>query len=108
MNLPPAQPPPMSMPPPPPPPPKKSSGALKWILIGCGGVAFIGLIICGGCVVWGISITKSLLKVQEEVTTLLRNNPEVQEELGDVEEVEPEGDAKGKSGTDVVLRYIVK
>jgi len=29
-------------------PPKKSSGATKWILIGCGAAAVLGLMLCGG------------------------------------------------------------
>jgi hypothetical protein len=30
------------------PPPKKSSGATKWILIGCGVAAVLGVLVCGG------------------------------------------------------------
>ncbi len=99
---------PQPMSPPPPPPPKKSS-ALKWILIGCGGVAFIGLIVCGGCVIWIVNFGKSVIKIQEEVETLVRNSPEIREELGEIKSVDPIGDQdKQQQGTSVVMRFQVK
>lgn len=105
MNVPPGQPAPMYAPPPPPP---KKSGALKWILIGCGGVGFIGLLVCGGCLLWGVSIAKSLAKVHEEVETIVKNSPEVRDELGDIEDVEPEGDHTSNKTGDVLLKFTVK
>ena len=93
---------------PPPPPVKKSSGALKWILIGCGGVAFIGLLICGGCLLWGVNLGKSVIKVQEDVTTLLENNPEVKEAIGDIKKVEMSGDREQRSSSEVSFDFHVE
>jgi hypothetical protein len=105
MNVPPGQPAPMYAPPPPPP---KKSGALKWILIGCGGVGFIGLIVCGGCGIWIINFGKSVIKVHEEVEAMVKASPEVREDIGEVQEVEPEDDQSSKKATEIVLRFTVK
>lgn len=100
---------PQPMSPPPPPPPPKKSSALKWILIGCGAVGFMGLLVCGGCLVWGIGFTKSILKIQEEVESLVRNSPEVRAEVGEIKSVDPIGDQdKQQQGTSVVMRFHVK
>jgi hypothetical protein len=92
----------------PPPPPVKKSGALKWILIGCGGVAFIGLLVCGGCILFGVSITKSVLKVQEDVEALVRNNPEVSEKIGDIKRIDMLNNDQAGNRSDVVFQYHVE
>src|SRR5688572_26058123 len=104
MNLPPSAPPPMAAPPPPPP---KKSNAVKWILIGCGGVAFIGLLICGGCFIWFGGMAKSYIKVQEEVESLVENNAEVKEESGNLKKLEPDDEPDQQSSADVVFEYKV-
>ena len=107
MNLPPAQPPQPMMQPLPPPAPQKSS-ALKWILIGCGGLGFIGLLICGGCVLWGINLAKSLLEVRDEVEKLVEANPDIRAELGDIKEVKQLEQHEGSESGDLLYRYQVK
>ncbi|HZN61447.1 MAG TPA: cytochrome c oxidase assembly factor Coa1 family protein [Planctomycetota bacterium] len=106
MNVPPAPPPP-HMQPPPPPPPKKSS-ALKWILIGCGGLGFIGLLVCGGCLLWGVNLTRSVLEIREEVEKLVEASPEIREEIGDVKEVKQLGEHEAGEPGDIVYKYQVK
>src|SRR5688572_8699620 len=100
MNVPPAQPAPVYAPPPPPP---KKSGALKWILIGCGGVAFIGILVCGGCGLWLYNFGKSVMKVHEEVEAMVKASPEVREDIGDVQEVVQEGDQSSKKASEIVI-----
>lgn len=103
MNVP--QPMPMSAPPPPP----RKSGALKWILIGCGVLGFIGLIVCGGCVLWGISMGKSVLKIQEDVEALAKANPDVREAIGEIREFRQFDDKeRDDASNEVIFKYKVK
>lgn len=81
---------PMSMPPPPPPPPAKKSSALKWILIGCGGVAFIGILACGGCaalVYFGVK--KAINEAVAKVKPIIAANETVKREIGELKNVQP-------------------
>jgi hypothetical protein len=92
-----------------PPPPPRKSGALKWVLIGCGVLGFIGLLVCGGCLLWGVGLTKSMIEVQSEVESLVRNSAEVREEIGDVKSVDSinEND-RPTQGTTMTMRFHVK
>lgn len=87
MNLPPAPPPAPSMPPLPPPPPQKSS-ALKWILIGCGAFAFLGILACGGCFLVGFLVLKGIAnEAVAQVKPIITSNETVRSEIGEVRKV---------------------
>ena len=87
MNVPPEIPA-MSTPPAAPPPPK--SNALKWILIGCGGAAFLGLLVCAGCLTIGYFFVKGAINhVVAQVKPIIAENEAVKAEIGDVREVKP-------------------
>ncbi len=62
----------------------KKSGAMKWVLIGCGIFAALGIICCvagGGLTWWAVGKFKPYL---EEGQKLLANNPVVLEKIGNV------------------------
>jgi hypothetical protein len=77
------------MPPPPPPPPAPAkSSALKWILIGCGAFAFLGVLACGGCFVVGFLVLKGLAnEAVAQVKPIITSNETVKAEVGEVKSV---------------------
>lgn len=86
MNLPPAQAP-MSMPPP---PPAKKSSALKWILIGCGAVAFLGILACGGCAALVyFAMKKAINEGVAKVRPIIAGNETVKKEIGELKNITP-------------------
>jgi len=97
MNVPPAPPPPMSPIPPMPmdaPPPKKS-GALKWILIGCGAFAFLGILACGGCFLVGIMVVKGVINEGvAKVKPIIASNETVKSEIGELRSISPRWEVK--------------
>jgi hypothetical protein len=104
MNVPPEMP---AMSAPPPAPAARKSGVLKWVLIGCGGVAFIGLIVCGGCILWGVNMGKSVIKVHEEVEALVKASPEVAADIGAVTSVDPQDDQSSNNSKEISFRFTV-
>ncbi|HTF57258.1 MAG TPA: hypothetical protein VK661_08495 [Planctomycetota bacterium] len=103
MNLPPAAPPPpMSGYPPapmaaPPPPPPKKSSALKWILIGCGTFAFLGILSCGGCFLVGYLVIKSAInQAVAKVKPIIASNETVKSEIGELRNVTPRFDFRSE------------
>src|SRR5437879_3669541 len=72
------------MTPPPPPPPKAGGFPWKWILIGCGVMAFLGLVVCGGCTWWGAAIYKSMRRCVERTQAAVEGSPDVKAEIGAV------------------------
>jgi hypothetical protein len=72
----------------PPPPPRTP---WKWILIGCGGLAFIGMLACGGCGYWAYSVGKSTLAIQQEAERIAMASPEIAADIGTVRRVTPTG-----------------
>lgn len=88
MNAPPPEIPAMSAPPPAPPPPK--SNALKWILIGCGGALFLGLLVCAGCFTIGYFVVKAAINQGvEAVRPIIASNETVKSEIGEVRTIKP-------------------
>jgi len=64
-------------------PQKKKSSALKWVMIGCGGVAVLGILCVGGIlavVFIGVKSSNSYKKSQE----FIRANSVVREKLGEI------------------------
>src|SRR5688572_13588929 len=93
MNVPPAEIPAMSTPPAAPPP--KKSSALKWILIGCGGAAFLGLLVCAGCFTLVYFAAKKMMnEAVAKVKPIIAENETVKAEIGDVTNVTPRFDFK--------------
>jgi Cytochrome oxidase complex assembly protein 1 len=68
----------------PPPPPK--SGAMKWVLIGCGVFAVLGVLCCGGFVGIGWYAWKQIEPMVEEGKKLIRSSEVIQEHIGQVQE----------------------
>jgi hypothetical protein len=89
MNYPPASPlPPMSAPLPPPPPPPRKSSALKWVLIGCGITGGLGILVCGGCITFGIlALNKVMNEAVAKVRPIIAQNETVKAEIGEVKEL---------------------
>lgn len=80
---------PMSAPPPPPPAPPKSS-ALKWIVIGCGGLAFLGILACGGCLAVIYFAGKAMVnKAVAHVKPIIASNETVKSEIGELRTISP-------------------
>jgi len=71
----------------PPPPPRKSSTPWKWIFIGCGALAFIGMLLCGGCGYLAYRVTQSTLAIQQEAERIAMASPEVAADIGTVRSV---------------------
>ncbi|HEY3225767.1 MAG TPA: hypothetical protein VGK61_02070 [Planctomycetota bacterium] len=99
MNVPPAPPPPMSPIPPMPmaaPPPKKS-GALKWILIGCGAFAFLGILSCGGCLAIVYFGARAVVNhAVAQVKPIIASNETVKSEIGELKTVTPRWDLRAE------------
>src|SRR5262245_41709073 len=76
----PGNPPPMMTPPTSPmsAPAPRGSSPWKWILIGCGVLAFIGLLACGGCLAYGYYVSKDLIAA----ISSLEHNPKIEAEIG--------------------------
>src|SRR5437773_5825955 len=86
--------PPAPTPAPPPPPPRKSS-ALKWILIGCGAFAFLGILSCGGCFLIGILIVKGVInEAVAKVKPIIASNETVKSEIGELRTISPRWEVK--------------
>ena len=84
---PPPPPPPYAGYPPPPPPPPKSS-ALKWILIGCGIFAFLGILSCGGCFLVGYLIVRGVAnEAVAQVKPIIAQDETVKSEIGELKDV---------------------
>jgi len=104
MNVPPAAPPPPAYVPPPPAPPQKSS-ALKWILIGCGTFAFLGILACGGCVLLGYFFVKGMINEGVAlVKPVIASSETVKSEIGELKTVTPRWEMKAErlNGKDTV------
>ena len=104
MNVPPAAPPPPAYVPPPPPAPAKSS-PVKWILIGCGAFAFLGILACGGCLAIVYFGAKAIINdAVAKVRPIIASNDSVKSEVGEVRNVTPRWDfrAEKHDGKDTV------
>ncbi len=126
MNYPPAgSPPPMSPPPgstpppppggapqpyyyPPPPPPPKSGSPLKWILIGCGILGGLGLLSCGGCMLWGMMIAGSMQESIQTAEQRIRSSKILEGELGAVKKVTPQGNNQQPGRQDIRMQFRVE
>jgi len=97
MNVPNApQPMPMSAPPPPPPAPPKSS-AIKWILIGCGAFAILGVLACGGCMAIVYFAAKKMVnEAVAKVKPIIAQNETVRSEIGELKNVSPRFDFRSE------------
>ena len=96
MNVPPAAPPPAAAPPPPPPAPKKSN-AVKWILIGCGGVVFLGILSCAGCFFVGYLLVKGVInEAVAQVKPIIASNETVKAEIGELRDIKPRFDFRSE------------
>ena len=87
------------------PPPPKKSGALKWILIGCGGAAFLGLLVCAGCFTLVYFAAKKMInEAVAKVKPIIAENETVKSEIGEVTNVTPRLDFKShrKNGRDTI------
>lgn len=74
----------------PPPPPPKKSGWVKWVLIGCGTLGFIGLLCCGGAVLVPYMIFQKVKsEIGERAFAGVRDHPTIKEHLGEVKKIEP-------------------
>ena len=85
----------MNLPPAPPPmipaasPPAKKSNALKWVLIGCGGLAFFGILACGGCFLVGYLVIKAGIdQIKQEGVAWIKQNELLKKEIGTVTHVD--------------------
>jgi hypothetical protein len=86
----------MSPPPPAPPPPQKSS-AVKWILIGCGGVTFLGILSCGGCLAIVYFAGKAMInKAVAQVKPIIASNETVKSEIGELRTITPRFDFRAE------------
>lgn len=87
-------------------PPPRKSNALKWILIGCGGVTLLGAVLCAGVVFVAYqAIQKIGREVAERARELIQKDERITAELGNIQSVEPrftEMSAVKQDGQDVV------
>jgi hypothetical protein len=78
------------MAPPPPPPPAPKSSVLKWILIGCGAVTFLGILACGGCMaVVYFALKKAINEGVAKVRPIVAANETVKKEIGELRNITP-------------------
>ncbi len=66
-------------------PPRKSS-AMKWVLIGCGGLLLLALLCAGGCGLLGWYAYKQLQPIIEETQTFMKANNVIMEEMGKLDD----------------------
>jgi hypothetical protein len=66
----------------------RKSGALRWILIGCGGLAALAFLCMGGCFALAYWGANAMMKQVEPVgVAYLKGDPQIAEELGELTKV---------------------
>ena len=79
----------------PPPAPPKKSGWVKWVIIGCVGVGFLGVVCCGAAIFVPVYLFKKVVnEVVEKYTPYLKTNERLKAEIGEVKSVDPKWDFK--------------
>jgi hypothetical protein len=76
--------PPYFPPPPPPATPSQGGSPVKWILITCGVLTLLGVLSCGGCMLWGYSISRGMMKQIEEAKRTIESDSTVSSRIGKV------------------------
>lgn len=85
---------------------KPKSGALKWILGGCGCLGLMIAICVGGSVWYAGGLIKDTMSIMNEVVTLAENSEVVKETLGDPVEITG-GPRQSQEGKDMTFEVDV-
>ncbi|MBI4563926.1 MAG: hypothetical protein HY716_04435 [Planctomycetes bacterium] len=56
---------------------------MKWVLIGCGVLAGVGILACGGCFAFGYYLYRQVAPIIEEATAFAKNNEIIAQEIGE-------------------------